>query len=122
MTDSTILVWRLAAAAFSDAVAAVWQKNLQLDVLRDQQKKLIHAISILDPHWILQIGQKHERSLRSEKSMMSVRFITLEEPKVQKGLDGLGGLEVYGVLKIQESWKDFNIQWVSELKTRVSFK
>ena len=103
MTDSTILVWRL-LLLFPAAVAAVWQKNSPLlyclDVLRDQQKKLIHAISILEPHWILQNGQKHERSLRSEKSMISVRFITLEEPKGLKGLDGMGGLEIYGVLKI----------------------
>ena len=93
MTDSTILVWRL-LLLFPAAVAAVWQKNSPLlyclDVLRDQQKKLIHAISILDPHWILQIGQKHERSLRSEKSMISVHFITLEKPKGLKGLDGMG--------------------------------
>ena len=44
----------MTTAAFSDAVAAVRQKNSPLlyclDVLRDQQKKLIHTISIPQLH------------------------------------------------------------------------
>ena len=78
MTDSTILVWRLTAAAFPIAVAAVWQKNSPLlyclDVLRDQQKKFIHAISIPEPYWLLKTVQKHKRSGRSGKFIRSGRL------------------------------------------------
>ena len=34
------------------------------------KKKLIHTISIPEPHWLLQNLKKNERSLRSEKSMI----------------------------------------------------
>ena len=71
MTDSTILVWRLLLLLFPAAVAAVWQKNSPLlyclDVLRDQQKKLIHTISIPEPHWLLQNVKKKWKVLEVRK-------------------------------------------------------